>query len=272
MGERLFGYFPPADYLKMQPEKISEQRLFDGSSHRAQLPPTYNSYSRVQQEPGYDPDMDALRMLLWPLHVTAFCLYDKLHAQHWYGAQRIIILSASSKTSIGLAMGLHEDADAPEVVAVTSARNQRFVDGLGVYQRSLSYDELDQLDDAVPSVIVDMSGNGGVLNDLQRQLGSALKYCIRVGLTHWEQAGSATPANDERSEFFFAPAHIQQRSRDWGADGFARQSSAYLQRSARQSRDWLQIEILDGLDALQQHYPQICAGTVDPARGLIVSL
>ena len=209
VGERLFGYFPPADYLKMQPEKISEQRLFDGSSHRAQLPPTYNSYSRVQQEPGYDPDMDALRMLLWPLHVTAFCLYDKLHAQHWYGAQRIIILSASSKTSIGLAMGLHEDADAPEVVAVTSARNQRFVDGLGVYQRSLSYDELDQLDDAVPSVIVDMSGNGGVLNDLQRQLGSALKYCIRVGLTHWEQAGSATPANDERSEFFFAPAHIQ---------------------------------------------------------------
>ena len=272
VGERLFGYFPPADYLKMRPVNVGAQRLFDGSAHRAQLPPTYNSYSRVAQEPGYDPDMDALRMLLWPLHVTAFCLYDKLRSNDWYGAQQIILLSASSKTSIGLAIGLAGDEQAPALVAVTSARNQAFVDGLGLYQDSLSYEALAQLPGDTPTVIVDMSGNSAALETLQTQLGASLKYCIRVGLTHWDEASSSLPADSAQGEFFFAPGHIQQRIKDWGADGFASKSAEYLLSTAAHSRAWLEIVHLDGLAELQQNYADICTGMLPPQRGLIVQM
>jgi hypothetical protein len=39
VGERLFGYFPPATQVVMQPAQITEHRLMEGSAHRAELPP-----------------------------------------------------------------------------------------------------------------------------------------------------------------------------------------------------------------------------------------
>ena len=78
VGERLFGYFPTADELLLQPVKVSTGLWFDGSAHRLKLPPGYNMYRRVQAEPGYNSDQDALRMLLFPLHITSFCIHDML--------------------------------------------------------------------------------------------------------------------------------------------------------------------------------------------------
>ncbi len=137
VGERLFGYFPTANELVMQPAKVSTGLWFDGSSHRLKLPPGYNMYRRVEAEPGYNPEPnsehDALRMLLFPLHITSFCIHDLLSSKDWFGAEQIIILSASSKTSLGLAFALKEDVTAPQVVAMTSKRNLEFVEQTGYY-------------------------------------------------------------------------------------------------------------------------------------------
>ena len=38
----------------MKPTKITPMGLSDGSTHRAQLPPTYNMYQWVNHEPSYD--------------------------------------------------------------------------------------------------------------------------------------------------------------------------------------------------------------------------
>lgn len=271
VGERLFGYWPPAHSWVLQPERVSEQRLFDGAPHRAKLPPTYNAYSRVVAEPGYDPAMDAYRMLLWPLYVTAFCLCDALKEASWHGASQIVILSASSKTSIGLAQGLAADDDAPAVVGVTSARNLQFVNELGVYNQAHTYDAINALDTTRPSVIVDMSGNSALLASLMDQMGDALKQCVLVGMTHWDAAGGQGVAADPRSHFFFAPGHIQRRVGDWGADGFAEKSQAFLAAGVRQSTSWLELTAVDGLPALAAVYPKVCAGTVPPNQGLIVN-
>ena len=74
LGERLYGYFPPAHQVKMKPVKIADERFIDGAAHRAQLPAGYNLYQRLAHEPGYDPKWDRERMLLWPLHITAYCI------------------------------------------------------------------------------------------------------------------------------------------------------------------------------------------------------
>lgn len=271
VGERLFGYWPPADAWVLQPERIGAQRLFDGAPNRAKLPPTYNAYSRVAAERGYDPAMDAYRMLLWPLYVTAFCLWDALKAANWHDAEQIVILSASSKTSIGLAQGLAADDDAPTVVGVTSARNLQFVDDLSAYDQAHTYDSIDALDTTRPTVIVDMSGNSALLASLMDELGDALKQCVLVGMTHWDAAGGQGVAADPRSHFFFAPGHIQQRVSDWGADGFASKSQAFLAAGVRQSASWLELTAVEGLPALAAVYPKVCDGTLPPNQGLIVT-
>jgi len=272
IGERLFGYFPPAEEMTMTPVKVSSQRLIDGSPHRAKLPPGYNNYRRVNAEPGYNSDMDNERMLLWPLFITSFCLWDALQDKSWYGAEQVIIISASSKTSIGLAYALHDDATSPTVVGITSNRNIELVNSLGLYDQSISYDALTDIDTTLATVIVDMSGNKAVLTQLYKQLGENMKYCINVGLTHWHETDANDISTDGRSEFFFAPAHIQKRLKDWGPEGFEQKTSSYIMQTVAKTRDWLKLQRVAGLEGLETVYDDVCEGRVAPDAGIIVEL
>jgi Protein of unknown function (DUF2855) len=272
VGDRLFGYFPPAEFLTMAPARVTAQRLLDASAHRAKLPPGYNNYTRVNAEPGYDRRMDNARMLFWPLHMTSFCLWDLLKEKSWFDAKQIVILSASSKTSIGLAHALAADVSAPPAIAVTSARNLGFVNQLKLYKQATTYEQLTDIDAGIPTVIVDMSGNGEVLARLHAHLGGNMKRCINVGLTHWGELKSHPGIIAERSEFFFAPGHIQMRMKDWGPEEFAKRTSAFLKDTAAKTLSLLHFEKLDGLKGLAAVYPAVCEGRVTPDQGLIVEM
>ena len=270
VGERLFGYFPPANQLTMSPAKLSAQRFMDGAAHRAQLPPGYNNYRRVAAEPGYTSAHDSERMLLWPLFITSFCLWDALQDNNWYDAQQVIVISASSKTSIGLGYALQDDDSSPKVIGMTSARNKAFVKSLGIYDDCVTYDACAEIDASLPTVIVDMSGNSALLGKLHRQLGEQMKFCINVGLTHWDESGANPDIITERSEFFFAPGHIQKRMKDWGPEGFDEKTSNFITRSSAKSRDWLKLKKMDGLTGLTQVYGDVCAGRFAPDEGILI--
>ena len=79
-------------------------------------------------------------------------------------------------------------------------------------------------------MMVDMSGNQEVLSTVQNQLKVDLLKCLTVGMTHWDKRESANEAHaktelQDRTEFFFAPAHIQKRIRDWGHEGYAEKTT-----------------------------------------------
>ena len=272
VGEKIFGYFPPANTLTMKPAKIGDANFFDGAEHRSALPPGYNNYRRVNAEPGYDVANDNERMLLWPLFITSFCLWDALQVNNWYEAQQVIVISASSKTSIGMAYALHEDSSAPPVVGMTSARNLDLVSSLGLYDTSLTYDDIGKIDASVPAVIVDMSGNSEVLGKLHKHLGDNMKFCVNVGITHWDAAGENPDIITERSEFFFAPSHIQMRIKDWGSQGFDEKTAAFIAETVAKSRSWLKLKTLPGLSGLESVYPDVCAGKIAPDEGLIIKM
>ena len=219
-GERLYGYWPMASHLVMTPAKISETRLFDGAAHRQDLPPVYNSYARVGNEPHYDPAMDDERMTLFPLYATSFCLYDFFKDNDWFGAAQIIIPSASSKTAIGTAYAIRTDNAPPAMIALTSARNKAAVEALKLYDSVLTYDEIDAVDAGKPSAIIDMSGNGDVLGKLHKHLGDNMTYTSNVGVTHYDANAMGPDFIRERSAMFFAPGHIQKRAKDWGPGEF----------------------------------------------------
>ena len=270
-GERIFGYFPSAHYLKMANVNVSPNKLIDGASHRSKLPPAYNRYRRVNQEPGYRPELDAAMMLLWPLHVTSFSLWDKLCMHDYFGAKQILVLSASSKTSLGLGFALREDKDAPTSIGITSQGNQDWVESVDLYDEVLSYQQVKGLD-IVDTAIVDMSGNAGLLNELQAHLGDNLKFCLNVGLTHWDEMGAKVEIPKDRKEFFFAPGHIQVRIKEWGPDEFDKRSTDFLARSTMNSQHWMKVRTIDGLNALKDIYPDIANGKIPPQDGIIVKV
>jgi Protein of unknown function (DUF2855) len=271
VGERLFGYFPPATHLVMRPEGATDRPVIDAAPHRAELPPGYNLYQRVLQEPGYDPADDDLRMLLFPLYITSWALRETLQAASWFGAEQVIVVSASSKTALGLAQALKRDEAAPETVGVTSAGNRGFVEGLDLYDTVVDYDDLEASVSRRPSVIVDMAGSGVVLGRLHRHLGDAMLHSLNVGLTHWDEAGGGPDIIRERSEMFFAPGVIQARIKEWGAAEFGRRSQDFVTQGLRSSRDWLSIERSEGLETLGELYAAVRVGSLSPERGIVIA-
>lgn len=270
MGEKLFGYFPFSNLLKMNATHITSQRFIDGSEHRTALPPGYNSYRRVLAEPGYNENHDNQRMLLFPLYITSYCLWDYLQSEQWFDAEQVIIISASSKTSIGLAYGIDESEFAPRLVAMTSERNIDFVKQLGAYKQVLKYGDLTELDPALKTVIVDMAGNAEQLATIEQYLEGNLQYCIQVGLTHWDAAPAKSPLKNTPSEMFFAPGHIQKRIAQWGAKAFEQQSMQYMTKSMLRSSNWLEFECVEGIQQMAEVYSDICNGRMSPEKGVII--
>jgi hypothetical protein len=272
VGERLFGYFPPANELVMTPSNVKQVSVMDGSAHRADLPPGYNMYRRVNNEPGYNKANDNERMLLFVLHLTSFCIHDLLESNAWFGAEQVVIISASSKTSTGLAYGLADDDKAPHLIGLTSERNLDFVNSINSYDSVLSYANLDKIDPSKPTVIIDMSANTDVLSRLHMHLGDNMRYTCNVGLTHWDEPRQVNGINQERSHQFFAPSHIQQRMQDWGPEEFGKRSIGYVMNSTAKSRTWLKINELAGVEALADVYQDVCDGKVAADEGLVVVL
>lgn len=271
-GSRLYGYFPMGTHPVIAPGKVSPHRLIDASAHRSSLPPVYNSYARVDAEPGYDRGLDELRALLFPLYATSYCLYDFLADNKWFGASQVVIVSASSKTAIGLAIALAQDAAAPPAVAVTSARNAEMVARLGLYKSTATYDGLSAIDVSKPTVIVDMSGNGTVLSDLHGRLGENMRYCSNVGVTHYEDNAMGPGFIRERSAMFFAPGHIQKRAKEWGPGVFDKRAFDFWRGAALDSRRWLTIDRVKGAIAMEAAFHRVLKGDMRPDTGVIVEL
>lgn len=276
-GERLFGYFPASNILVMKPIKISQKTFIDGQDHRKDLPPVYNNYIRLNNEDSYNKDNDNLRALLFPLHITSFCLCDYLQYEDYLGAEQIIIVSASSKTAIGLAQGLHREKGRPEIVGLTSKRNLDFVKDLNSYDHVITYDELDNINIDIPAVMVDMAGNREILGKLHSSLGNKMIKCITVGMTHWDNETTADDTmgqlmNRERTEFFFAPDHIQKRISDWGTEGYNQKTSSFMDTRAEQSKSWMNIKEVSGLDNFLSTYDNVIQGDINPNEGIIVNI
>ena len=272
VGDRVFGYFPPATHLKLKPGKITLMGFEDLSEHRSNLPKTYNIYRRVLSELNYDRKFDRDRSLFYPLFVTSFCLWDSLQENNWYGADQVLILSASSKTSIGLAYGLHIDATAPMTIGITSTRNLQNVKKLRLYDQILTYDQLNDLDTTIQTTIVDMSGNNIVVASLHKRLGDLMKFTVKVGLTHWKELNPNKDIIKDRSNFFFAPSYIQKRIEDLGGDEFDKKITQFLLEAISETRKWLEYNNLYGLDSLTQLYPSVCDGEIPANQGLIVKM
>ena len=269
-GERLYGYLPMSTELVIAPTRVGEHGLSDGSSHRAELPPVYNQYTRCSTDPGYSPDLEAEQMLYRPLFFTSFLIDDFLDDRGFDGASTVVLGSASSKTAFGAAHLLARRGGI-RVAGLTSPGNVDFVESLGCYDDVLPYDEAASLPDG-PAVFVDMSGNSAVVRSVHERYGDELAYSCAVGLTHWETFGerSGAPLPGPGPEMFFAPAQVEKRRVDWGPGGLEQRMAAAWPRFVEAVSDWVTIEHLSGPDSVRQVWGQLADGGVSPDRAQVL--
>lgn len=276
VGERVYGYFPMSSHLVVEPAQVREGGFLDGAEHRRPLPVIYNQYLRCARDPLYATGSEALQMLLRPLFTTSFLLDDFLADNQLFGARRVVLTSASSKTAIGLAELLHRQREARggyEVVGLTSAGNRAFVEGLGCYDRVIGYDEVAELGAEVPTLTVDFAGNGELLGHLHRLLGEQLRYSCLVGAAHWDQRGGLPrELPGPRPTLFFAPSQAEKRLKEWGGPGFQARLADCWTQFLTFAGHWLQVQEGSGAEAVEQVYRDVLAGHADPRIGHVLAL
>lgn len=270
-GERVYGFLPMATHLVVAPQKLREGSFVDAAPHRAALPPAYNLYLRCAGDPGYRRDGEDLQALLRPMFITSFLIDDFLADEGFFGAARVLVSSASSKTAIGLAHLLHRRGGV-EVVALTSPAHHGFVTGLGCYHRVLGYDELETLAPAVPTVYVDFAGSAGLRHRVHALLGDRLVFSSAVGLAQRDQQRREQPLPGVKPIFFFAPDRLKKRAQDWGRDGIEPRVAGQWQGFVDFARGWLSVGQGRGAEAVQAAWAAALAGRVPPSVGQVLSL
>jgi hypothetical protein len=273
VGDRLWGFFPMASHVKLQPSNIHIEQFIDFSPHRKGLPSIYNSYRRTKSEPEFLNVMETERCLLFPLFATSFMLYDYLCDNNFFSAQQILIGSVSSKTGFGLAKLLSRDPSAtPSVVGLTSKPNMNFVDSLDCCDEIIAYGDEENIDDSRRSVYVDMAGDKRLTTTLHVHMAHQMVESCVVGATHWEQGGTLGELPGAKPKFFFAPAHIDKRNKDWGPGVVMTKAMMASADLAKDISSAMTIEWTHDAISLETLWLSLLDNKVSPQRGHMVCL
>lgn len=279
VGTRYYGYWPLADAVDLQPVRVSASGFVDGAAHRAQLPPTYNRYSAAPS--GASADDEAAACIVWPLFGTAFLLADFLQENDWFGARQLVLSSASSKTAYATAWCVRDalrrgDAPALQLVALTSRTNAAFVQGLGLYDVVLHYDEIGRLDASTPTVFADFSGSADQRAQLHQHLRESLRHSAVIGATQFSAGEREAALPGAKPTFFFAPDRQRKRLDDWGAAVLKQRvedaQSRFLKQMLAGPTPGLRIVRHGGLAAARDVMAELSRGRVEPAAGHVIDV
>jgi hypothetical protein len=271
-GARVYGYLPPSSHLVVTPKGADESGFTDRSPHRLALPSAYQRYTLTGTDPFYRADTEEIQMLLRPLFFTSFLIDDQIDDEGLAARGPVVISSASSKTAIGAAYLLAQ-REGVELVGLTSPRSAEFVEGLGIYGTTVTYDSIDSLERG-PATFVDIAGDGGVRLALHSHFGDDLTYSMTVGVTHWEEldAGAESELPGPPPTIFFAPDRVDKRSQDWGAAALQARVADSWHGFCEWTDSWLSVAGGQGFEGVQSAYMDVLEGRVDPKTAHVLSL
>lgn len=273
VGERFYGFFPMATHLKMTLGAVSGVTVVDCTPHRVSLSPIYNEYRLIERDPAFDLSHEDAYLVLRPGFSLSFCCATYLQEQSYFGAQRILISSASSKAALGMALLLTEARQSNlEIVGLTSADRAKQISARSIYDRVVGYDEVTRLSSDVQTVFVDIA-NGAILAEaLHRHLGGWLKRHLIAGFT--QQASEASARSAMRGpgyELFSAPAHMVERRKEWGDNVFWHRYIESWRRFQAFTAPWMNIQRTTGRQGVEKIYEEVLDGRTPTETAHILS-
>jgi hypothetical protein len=272
VGERVYGYLPMATHLDVIPGKVSASGFTDMADHRQPMSPIYNQYSRLAADPEHDPDYEAERMIFGPLFKTGFLIDYFMARESWFGAQRMVLTSASSKTALGLASVARANSPGIRRIGLTSRGNVDFVTNTGLYDEVVPYDAIETLD-KVDCVVVDFAGNAALLGTVHDHLAESLRYSCLVGATHAHADSTFGGEREMRGPkpiLFFAPDHMVEFFREHGREDGARAMAQAWQGFLDSISGTIAIDRREGLAEARAAYLDALAGKADPSKGIVI--
>ena len=268
-GTRVYGYLPPSSHLVVTPAGAGERGFTDAAPHRASLPSAYHRYLATDADAFYRADTEDLQMLLRPLFYTSFLIDDQLDDDGLADRGPVLISSASSKTAIAAAFMLAQ-REAVALIGLTSRRSAEFVEGLGIYDRTVVYEAIDSLEPG-PATFVDIAGDAAVRSAVHSRYGGELAYSMAVGITHWEELGDGELPGPQPT-LFFAPDRVSKRADDWGGAAL----EARVAEAWHPFCEWIgaRLDVVhgEGFDTVRNTYLDVLEGRINPTAAHVLSI
>ena len=108
----------------------------------------YNSFNKIESDTAMSTSCEYsdLALVCFPGIVTGHGLYFRMLEQNCYGANAIVITSASSKVALALALYMKNDPDKKfenrPIIGYTSNNNMQFCKQTGLYDSLFCYDDI----------------------------------------------------------------------------------------------------------------------------------
>ncbi len=275
IGDRFYGYYPMSSHVLVQPSNVNPYGFVDANPSRVSNNPLYDHYTNVSTDIGYKLENEAMLSLYKPLFITSYLLNDFLEENDSFGAEQILITSASSKTAYGLAAVLHERKLAgdytPSIVALTSSGNVDFVKGLEIYDEIINYSELDKLNNSKRTTIIDFTGNQKMLKQIANGLGDKHAYTSLIGAVQNDRLEDEEDAT-KHGQFFFAPIQAQKCVQRLGTIEFTKLYSTALSQFIERAKQWIELENLEGTEEVEKKYIDLLKNSPPPEKGYIASI
>jgi len=268
-GDRFYGYYPMANFLKVKVGRHSALGFFDMTDYRQDLAPIYNNYV-ASKIPQLGNPIDDFIPVVRPLFGTAFLHHQYMLDADFYGADQVIFTSASSKTALGMAQILYAQKEAlgKSVVGITSARNIDFVKKTGFYDEVIAYEEIAAKIKKAKSVVIDLAGNGKILKELDTHLQELLPFISLIGLTDYMAYNPGVQL--ENAKFFFAPTQAQKLNKEWGGQKLQSEMQAAMVAFIKSATHWMKIEHVSGEANLEEVYGMMVQGKIDPSLAYVI--
>lgn len=269
-GERLYGYWPLASHAVLRPERVGAHGFVDATPRRAALPPLYNQYQRLSALAEHRDEDHDWWPVYRPLYLTGWLIADQLAETKDAGAAQVVVAAASSKTALGFAQAMRARGDAPPLIALASPASAAFVRETGLYDAVVAYDSVAEIA-GLRTAFIDFAGNPGVTRAVHAHFGDALTLSLVVGKAHWDATDGGERPAGIRPTGFFAPARMQARSREWGAEGLRTRVAEAWAGFMPIARALTTIDRRQGADGALAAWGALVAGTADPRAGIVVT-
>jgi len=270
-GERVYGFLPISTRRALTPSLTGSSGFVDAAPHRARLFPTYNEYRLIDRDPHFDPAEEDAFLVLRPLFSLGFFLARRLEDDAYFGVERIIVSSASSKAAAAF---VHEVGGRLETIGLTSERNLAAVAKAGLFDQAASYSAIGR-DPGLKgrrALFVDFSGDPAITERLRQAMGAALVRTVVVGATRGDGGSFRTDGDTKgTTEAFFAPAQILRLRERWGADRLRERLAESSARFMKAAKPWLKFQVHAGREGVAKAYDEVARGAAAPDVAAILT-
>jgi hypothetical protein len=142
----------------------------------------------------------------------------------------------------------------------------------------VSYDGVESLDAATPTLYVDFSGEAALRRRVHQHFKEALVHDCYAGSAHSHDHISKSRGDlpGPKPEPYFAPYQIKKRNADWGPTEVTRKFNeaqlAFIHRVSDAQRPWMRVKEHLGFGAAQDLVDALVTGRIDPKEGHVVVL